>query len=101
MASENIRNVSIAVDTTNVVVSEDMTGNQRKLLTLVNTSPGAQIISLGFGQEAIAGQGIALYPTGTYSETLDARFTPTNARISAISSAAGGTLAVHERILTL
>lgn len=96
--AENIRDEAVAVGTDVVIVSPDMTTAERNALILTNTSTGGQVISLAFGAEAKAGSGIVLSPGGFHSESKDAGFKPTNKSITAISSLAGGTLAVHERM---
>jgi hypothetical protein len=98
---EENRNESVAVDTNPVTVCEAiMPPSVRKAIVLVNTSTGGQIITVAFGTEAALGKGIVLAGYGEWSETLDARFTPSQAQVRAISSLAGGTLGIHERIVT-
>jgi hypothetical protein len=88
------QNKNVAVGTDNVVVSEAVFGAKRRLLTLVNT--GATNITISFTQEAVANQGVVLYPTGSFT---DGSLTQASQdSINAISSALGGTLAVYERI---
>ena len=97
---ERIRNETMTIGTNSVLISEAQIGkSQRKALVITNTSVGGQVMSLTWGQEAAAGIGVVLYGTGSWSESLDSKFTPSNERIYAISSAAGGTLAIHERII--
>lgn len=98
---ERNRNVSVPVDTTNVVVSEskNIDVNYRTFFSLINTSTGGQSISVTFTDESGAGTGIVMAPGGHYSESISsAADYPTNERICAISSLAGGTLAVCERV---
>jgi len=97
--AENIRDEVISVGTTVVKVSEDMYNSERNVIILTNTSTGGQIISLAWGKEAVAGSGIVLSPGGFHQESKDAGFKPSNKNITAISSGASGTLAVHERML--
>ena len=97
---EYARSTSFTIGATSTVLSEPMYHpSVRKALVIVNTSTGGQIISIAFGGEAVAGSGIVLAPYGEWSETLDSRFTPSQDMISAISSAAGGTIGFHERIM--
>ena len=91
-----IKDKSAAVGATSVLVAEECF-QERVFLSVVNTSTGAQVISLAFGQEAVAGQGIVLYPGGYYAESKDAQ-PITQKQIQAIASAAGGTIAVQERV---
>lgn len=87
---------SQTIDTTSALVSQECF-QERVFFSVVNTSTGGQVISLTFGQEAKASQGIVLYPGGYYSESKDAQ-PITQRQIQAISSAAGGAIAVQERI---
>lgn len=98
---ENHRNASVSVGTTSTVVAEERNPlvNYRKFISVINTSTGGQVISISWTDEAGAGQGIQLSPGGFYTESQDAGFTVTNSRISAISSAASGTVAVAERLV--
>jgi len=94
------RNTSVSVGTSAVVVSEITLPGIRKVLSIINTSTGGQVISLGFGNvEAANGQGVQLNPSGFYVESQDTGFIVTQDRVSAISDAAGGTLAVMERVI--
>jgi len=95
---ENIRNANVAVGTSAVLVSPQLLQGQRQVITLVNTSTAGQIITLSWGQEASALSGIVLTAYGSWSESIDSAFIPSNANIWAISSAANGTLAIQERV---
>jgi hypothetical protein len=98
---ERIRNSSVVIGTTSTLIREALYGKVKsKALTVVNTSTAGQIITISVADEAVAGIGIVLYPTGAWSETLDPAFSPTNERIYAVSSAALGNISVHERILS-
>lgn len=97
--AENIRNDTVTVDTSNIKICDDLPNAERTVLILTNTSTNGQIISLAFGQEATSGAGIVLSPGGHHSESKDAGYRVTTKALNAISSGAGGTLAVHERIL--
>jgi len=101
MAREYNRNVSQTIGTDATIISEQTSppDTERKLVTLVNASTGGQIITIAIGDIAVSNQGIPLNPGGYYHESHDAGFTPTQSHISAISSAAGGTLSIQERIL--
>jgi len=101
MIEETIRNVAITVGATSIEVAPSLEGGAgfRTVLEFVNVSTGGQIISLSYGEEAVAGAGRVLYPTAGCGEAIDPRFTPTQKPVYAIASAAGGSLAVHERIV--
>jgi hypothetical protein len=92
------RDTSVTVGTSVIEVSAETGTAQRRVIVLTNVSTAGQIISLAVGKDAVANKGLVLYPTGAWSETIDPTFKPTNQRITAISSAAGGTLAIHERV---
>jgi len=87
----------ITVGATSAEVSPEI-DTQRNVLVITNTSTAGQIISLAFAKEAVAGKGIILYPTGSWAESIDSAFKPTKARITAIASAAGGSVTIHERV---
>jgi hypothetical protein len=101
MTAELDRNQSITVGTDNTTISEAVNTSisHRVSFTLINTSTAGQVINISFTDEAGSGKGIQLSVGGYYAESQDAGFKPRNSRISAISSAAGGTLAVSERIV--
>ena len=97
---ELIRNETQTIGTTAVIVAESvMPPNIRRAIVFTNVSTAGQVITLSWGKEATAGAGITLYPAGSWSETLDARFTPSQERIWAIADAITGTLAIHERLV--
>ena len=98
MENEQIRNEAVTIGTTQVTISPQLLRGQRNLVAITNTSTGGQIISLSFGSEASPLKGAVLYPAGSWSESVDSSFIPTNEKIAAVSSAAGGTIAIHERI---
>lgn len=91
-------NRNLTVGTTNTLVSEECY-QQRSCIVLTNTSTGGQVINIVIGQEAKTGIGIQLAVGGVYQDSKDGTYNPSNAQINAISSAAGGTLSIHERIL--
>jgi hypothetical protein len=96
--SEIIRDSSVAVGTTAVLLSFQKTEGQRTSLAITNTSTAGQIITLGWGHVPTAGAGIVLSPYGSWSESVDSAFIPSNLEIWAISSAASGTIGIQERI---
>jgi len=100
MANDIYRNVGVAVDTTTTVLSEAKNTNhqQRKVITIINNSSAGQIISIAIEDEAGTTIGGILNVGGHYQESQSEDFLPTNARITAVSSAAGGTVAIMERI---
>lgn len=96
--TEHIRNSAQTIGTTSLVVIPTLMKGQRTALTIINTSAAGQIISITWGGEAKALEGIVLYPGGSWSESRDVVFTPSTEQVWAISSVAGGTIAIHERI---
>ena len=95
---QKARNASVSVGASSVLVSPTLNENERVVLVITNTSTGGQNISVCWGETAVAGRGIFLTPNSTWSESVDSGFIPIHTSVEAISSAAGGTLAVHERI---
>lgn len=96
---EDQRNASVSVGTASTLLAEEQYGQQRRtLISITNTSTAGQIITLSFDKEAVAGQGIPIYPSGAWSEAEDAVFKPCQKRIFAISDAANGTVAIQERV---
>jgi hypothetical protein len=98
MKQELPNNYTKTIGATSTVVSEQCF-QQRTAIIITNTSAAGQTITISIGQEAAAGQGIQLSVGGVYSDTRDTGYFPSNDQINAISSAVGGTVAVHERIL--
>lgn len=88
---------TLSVGTSVVEVVPEKTTRQRTVIVITNTSTLNQRISIGIGQDAVDGVGLVLYAGSTYTENIDAAFTPTNARITAIASAAGGSISIYER----
>jgi len=88
------------IGTSSVNISRLQPIAKRVLFSLTNISTGGQVITINFGQDAVAGQGIVLSAGGFYIESADAGFSPTNEDIYAISSLAGGLLAIQERVDT-
>lgn len=98
MKDELIRNASATVTTTSSVAAEQCF-QQRTLIVITNTSTAAQVINLSIDQEAVAGVGIQLSPGGVFQDSRDGGYFPTNKQINVISSAAGGSIAIQERVL--
>lgn len=98
MKQELVNNYNVAIADTSTKVSEECF-QQRSAIIITNTSPAAQVINISIGQEAKAGVGVQLGVGGVYQDSRDSGYFPSNLQINAISSAAGGTIAVQERIL--
>lgn len=89
----------MTVGTSSVEVAPAPGNRQRKLIYLRNISTGGQTITISYGREAVANAGFVLSPLDTISESIDPAFRPYNDRITAISSAAAGTLSIVERLM--
>ena len=89
---------SVSVGTSVVEISPETGNLKRKVFFIVNTSTGGQIISIAFGKDAVSGSGIVLSAGNGWAESVDAIFQPRNLKITAVSSAAGGTVAFHEQL---
>lgn len=88
---------SVTVGVTTVELSSEKNNLKRTEIIITNTSTVNQVITLGIGQDAVAGVGIVLYPGASYVASIDSKYKPTNGRITAISSAASGSIAIFER----
>ena len=88
------------IGTDAVVIAPQQDAGIRTLISIVNTSAGGQVIYLGFGTQAAIGKGVPLSAGGYWVEDTDTIVYPTQKQITAISSAAGGTVAIHERTIT-
>jgi len=102
MAYDNLSNRSVAVGVSVVKIAEEVLPTQRKFISIINTSAGGQVISIAINGDASAGAGIPLSPGGTYSDSADGNskdsYFPPHFSFTAVSSLAGGTLAITERI---
>lgn len=90
------RSVTVAATTTHV-----LTENPNRFYYFIrNLSTGGQVITLGKGQDAIAGSGIVLLP-GEYDQlsplSVGGIENVFKGRIEAIASTVGGILAIEER----
>jgi len=97
---ETHRNENLTVGTSPVVVSiEKANVNGRRVgIILMNNSTGGQHISLGIDTEAVDGKGIHLIPSGSWADTMDGNYYPTQKQITAVSDLAGAVLVIYERI---
>lgn len=95
---ENILSKTQTITATSTVVLPVLRQGQRTALIVTNISTGGQTVTLNWGGEATANNGVVLYPGGTWSESRDAAFIPSNKDVWAVASGAGATIAVHERV---
>lgn len=95
------RNESITVGTDAVVVSSEkgVANAMRSNISIINTSAGGQVVTVAIGAEATAGAGIVLNPGGSWQDSRDGQYMPTQKHITAIASAAGGVIAIQERLI--
>ena len=98
MQNRVINDTSKTISTTSIVISQAVYGSERVIITLANTSLAGETISLAWGKDAIAGQGIVLKQGQTISFSKDAGYTPSDQQLNAIASVATATLAIHEEI---
>ena len=91
-------NYKVAIADTSTLISQECF-QQRSAVIITNTSTAGQVIYIAVGQEAKVGEGIPLSVGGVYQDTMDAGYKPSNKQIQAISSAVGGLVSVHERII--
>ena len=92
---------SVTVGTSEVELMVDKTNTGRMVMVITNTSTvGLQSVSLGIGHVAVLGVGVTLYPGQSWVESAGAGFEVTPARITAIASAAGATIAIYERAVS-
>lgn len=97
---ENVpRDAVVTVGASSTELSPEVgISGQRRVITITNASTGGQVIRITFGKEGDGSIGIILYPTGSWSESIDSAYRPTNLRICAYANAAGGTVNIHERV---
>jgi len=97
--NENLnRNTAVTVGTSVVEIAADLYDNERIQISIVNISTAGQKVYLAIDEEAVASSGIPLNVGGSYSESEDAGYHPTQRRITAIADGAGALLAIHERV---
>jgi len=100
LTEDKIRNTAVSVGTTAVQLALKLAIGQRKSLVITNTSTGGQIITIATGESGVTAlNGLVLYPGGSWSESLDSAFIPSNLEYWGISSAASGSVAIQERII--
>lgn len=97
---ERNRNTAKTIGGTNVQISEFVDASHKRILiTITNVSTSGQVINLAIGAEAKVGQGLNLAVGGYYQEVQSENFNVTQDFLSAISSAAGGIIAIQERLV--
>jgi len=91
---ENVRNQIVLVDTANVLLSP---AHYRNEIVITNTSSGAQVITISFGDIAIAGEGVVLQPNSVYFGSNTAGFNVFQGDIFIIGNGSGGQVSIFER----
>ncbi len=93
------RNESLTVGTTPIIASiEKFNANiTRKSIIIINTSTDSQKITISIDKPAVSGQGIVLYAGGSWQDSAEDKYLPTQLLITAVSDAVGGTIAIQER----
>lgn len=89
-------NTTSTIGTTAVVVLPNRTrsNEKRTAFILTNNSTGTEKISIAIGEEAVDGEGIILFPGGSWHMSLN-DFPPQD-KITAISDQATGKLSIYE-----
>jgi hypothetical protein len=95
MSETPVRNEAVTVGATSVVISPEYV-NGRHVLYVRNSSTAAQVITLAFGQAAVASNGIILNVGDFFYDAISEGYVPYSGQINAISSAAGGQVSVME-----
>ena len=98
MNNKIIRETSITIAVTNTQISEAIYTGQRSILFLKNISTAGEKISIAFGKEAVADQGIVLSQGDYITFSKDAGYYPSNLRVNAIASVGTAVLTIHEEI---
>lgn len=94
MFLENVRNQIVAVGTDAVLLSP---AHGRNEIVITNTSGAAQIITVSFGDIAIAGAGVVLQPNSVYFASNTQGFNVYQGDIFIIASAVSGQVSIFER----
>lgn len=97
LGNEQAYNYATTIGATSIILSQK---KHRKSYCLRNISAGGQVISLSFSNEtpAIAGSGIVLNVNDALTDSNSGTYKVWSGDIYAVSSAAGGILAVNEVI---
>lgn len=100
---ENNINTSVNIGDTATVISVERDNNNGKRASIIitNISTGGELVSISIDSTAVDGVGIVLSPGGVWSDSRDGGYWPTQKHITAIGSAAGATIAIQERVVTL
>lgn len=93
------RNEALVVNTTALVVSKTKEHqSKRKSIIISNISSSGQVITLAIDKEAVDRNGIVLYPGGSWQDSEEGGYMPTQKLITAISDGASGSIAIQERL---
>jgi len=95
------RNENITISHTAAqVVSVERNNNNgaRVSIIIINTSTTGQSVTLAIDAPAVLNAGIVLNAGGHWQDSAEGGYLPTQKQITAISSAAGATIAIQERV---
>jgi len=100
MVTYQNRNESVSVGTTAFQLTPLLKDGERIVISIKNTSLGGQkvSISIGLGQTAVAGTGITLNPSESWTESMDSGFNPAYEPFSIVADGAGATISFYERV---
>jgi Zn-dependent alcohol dehydrogenase len=95
------RNEQLTIGTDASIVSIEKNNNNvlRNSIILINTSTGGQVITIAIDSPAVSNQGITLNAGGSWQDSAEGGYLPTQKQITAISSAADGKLSIQERAI--
>lgn len=94
-------NDQLTINSTAVTVvspERSLGSGKRDNITIVNSSTGGQVITIAIDAQAQAGHGFPLSPGGSIDRETIGGHDITQKMITAISSADGGLLSIHEEV---
>jgi len=93
------RQDTIGVAASVISIEKGNNNGRRGSIIIINASTGGQKITICIDGESVAGFGIPLAPGGSWMDSEDSGYKPTQKYISAISDIAGGLLSIQERVI--
>jgi len=88
------KNLTIGTDPVIILIDRQGLNSKRICYSLNNNSPAGQIITIAVGEPAVANSGQILNVGGNISKSILEK--PEQVMFTAVSSVAGGTLAIYE-----
>lgn len=99
MATQFVQNDSASVGTTSTEILHNVMGNQKRIEFAITNTSSTQDIYLFIGNiAAVSGAGIKLTPNYSFIQSTDAGSQCWQGPVQAISSAAGGSIAIMQRV---